>query len=353
MRDIEKYTQSCVGDGFELIMCVVSAKDTHGTEKTAISPPPKKWRVSRFSREYYLLWNEFVLRAKNGHFFFQRDYMEYHADRFIDYSLMFFDDRDRLLALLPASKSGTSFISHGGLTFGGFLVDDRMTTGIMLELFEQLKIYLKERDFSEIIYKCIPYIYHQYPAEEDIYALFCNGAELVRRDVSTAVYLPERYKFQEQRARAVKRARKNNLTVQCSTRYEEYIQLLDDVLSKYHQAHPVHTGKELRLLAERFPDNIKLFTAEAEGEILAGTVVFVNKQTVHTQYLANSDKGRKIGALDLVIDYLINNVYADFIYFDFGISNENDGMYLNEGLIAQKEGFGARAVVHDFYRIVL
>lgn len=306
-----------------------------------------------YKAEYKQQWDGFISKAKNRHFFFFRDYMEYHQERFADYSLMFFDDRDRLLAVLPASKSRNSFISHGGLTFGGFLVDDRMTTSIMLDLFTQLKIYLKERGFSEIIYKCIPYIYHQYPAEEDRYALFRNGAELIRRDVSTAIYLPEKYKFQERRSRAVKKARKNNLAVQCSTRYEDYIQLLDEVLSKYHQAHPVHTGKELRLLAERFPENIKLYTAEAEGEILAGTVVFVNKHIVHTQYLANSDKGRKIGALDLVIDYLINNVYDDLTYFDFGISNENDGMYLNELLIAQKEGFGGRAVVHDFYRIML
>lgn len=38
-------------------------------------------------------------------------------------------------------------------------------------------------------------------------------------------------------------------------------------------------------------------------------------------------------------------------YFDFGISNENNGRFLNRGLIAQKEGFGARTIVHDFYEL--
>ena len=42
-------------------------------------------------------------------------------------------------------------------------------------------------------------------------------------------------------------------------------------------------------------------------------------------------------------------LYADRRYFSFGISTEQAGQYLNEGLIAQKEGFGARTVVHDFY----
>ncbi|SDE80971.1 hypothetical protein, partial [Sporomusa acidovorans] len=69
------------------------------------------------------------------------------------------------------------------------------------------------------------------------------------------------------------------------------------------------------------------------------------------QYLANSEEGRSTGALDLVIHYLVTEVYKDKIYFDFGISNEKQGRFLNTGLIAQKEGFGARAVVHDFYSL--
>ncbi len=129
--------------------------------------------------------------------------------------------------------------------------------------------------------------------------------------------------------------------------------MLSEVLKKYHDAIPVHTGAELKMLAERFPENIKLYTGEVDDKILAGAVVFENGDTVHTQYLANSDEGRNIGALDCVIDYLLRDVYADKKYFDFGISNENAGRYLNCGLIAQKEGFGARAVVHDFYELTI
>lgn len=127
----------------------------------------------------------------------------------------------------------------------------------------------------------------------------------------------------------------------------------NEILSKYHSTIAVHTAEELKLLAGRFPENIKLYTGELDGKILAGAVVFENGETVHTQYLANSDEGRQVGALDCVIDFLLNEVYADKKYFDFGISNENAGKYLNRGLIAQKEGFGARAVVHDFYELKL
>lgn len=105
------------------------------------------------------------------------------------------------------------------------------------------------------------------------------------------------------------------------------------------------------MLASRFPDNIKLYAAEIENELLAGAIVFENGETIHTQYLANSDAGRKVRTLDCVIYTLLTEVYKDRRYFDFGISNEQDGKYLNVGLITQKQGFGARAVVHDFYKL--
>ena len=73
----------------------------------------------------------------------------------------------------------------------------------------------------------------------------------------------------------------------------------------------------------------------------------------HAQYTANSEAGMEAGALDLVFDYLINDRYRDKRYISFGVSSEDEGKYLNRGLAAYKEGFGARTVVHDFYRLVL
>lgn len=100
-----------------------------------------------------------------------------------------------------------------------------------------------------------------------------------------------------------------------------------------------------------FSKYIKLFLAKKDERIVSGALIYENQNIVHTQYLANSEEGRELGALDLLIDYLIKDIYKNKKYFDFGISNEDAGRYLNTGLIAQKEGFGARAVVHDFYEL--
>ena len=298
-------------------------------------------------------WDEFNSEAKNGHFFFYRDYMEYHNDRFHDFSLIIYNDKGNIMALLPASIDGDTVISHGGLTFGGFVYDGKMTAANMLDVFANVKHFLKNAGVRIFIYKCMPAIYNKYPSDEALYALFRNNAELYRRDVSFSIYLPDRLGYQEQRKRAIKKGYGYQYTLQESRNMGGYISLLDKILIKYHGTHPVHSADELRMLADKFPNNIKLYTAEKNGQIEAGTVLFLQAGVVHTQYLANSDTGRKTGALDCLLDWLITDVYKDKTWFDFGISCEQEGRYLNEGLAAQKEGFGARAVVHDFYRIEL
>ena len=310
-------------------------------------------QVTKYEGNRKLEWDNFVKSSKNGHFFFYRDYMEYHSDRFQDFSLIIYNDKGNIMALLPASIDGDTVISHGGLTFGGFVCDSKMTAAKMLDVFANVKHFLKNAGVRMFIYKCMPAIYNKYPSDEALYALFRNNAELYRRDVAFSIYLPDRLGYQEQRKRAVKKGYRHQYILHESSKYEEYIALLDKILMKYHGTHPVHNVNELRLLAEKFPYNIKLYTAENKGRIEAGTVLFLQSGVVHTQYLANSDEGRKNGALDCLLDWLITDVYKDKTWFDFGISCEQEGRYLNEGLAAQKEGFGARAVVHDFYRIEL
>ena len=60
-------------------------------------------KICVYEKGYKPVWDEFILKSKNGTFLFFRDYMEYHADRFTDHSLLFFEG-DRLLAVLPASR---------------------------------------------------------------------------------------------------------------------------------------------------------------------------------------------------------------------------------------------------------
>ncbi len=306
----------------------------------------------KYTRQYKRRWDDFVKNSKNSHFFFQRDYIEYHSDRFDDFSLMVFEG-NKLLALLPANRQADILHSHQGLTFGGFLVDDKMKTETMLKIFESLQSFATTHAINKIIYKCIPYIYHIKPSEEDRYALFINNAKLIRRDVTSTINLTEQIRYSKGRKWTVNKAKKESLEISESIDYKSFWDLLINVLDSKHNAQPVHSLKEIEQLATLFPKQIKLYLIKNGQDILSGALIYENTNIVHTQYLANSEVGRETGALDLLIDYLIKDKYKNIKYFDFGISNENAGRDLNNGLISQKEGFGARPVVHDCYEMEL
>lgn len=297
-------------------------------------------------------WNDFVSTAKNGHFMFYREYMDYHADRFIDHSLMFYDEQGRLVAVLPANIKERVLYSHQGLTFGGLIINNKAITEKVYEIFVTMCDSLKTMGgIDSIVYKRMPDLYSIYPSQEDLYALFLLNAKLLRRDVSVAISLLTPYDYQDMRKRKVKKAKRHGLEVFEELNFKDYWLLLTEVLNNKHNTAPLHSLEEINLLQSNFPDNIKCYCARLNGEILAGTVIYETDTVAHTQYLANSDRGRDFSALDLVIDHLIKNIYTDKKYLNFGISTENNGRTLNKGLIAQKEGFGARAIVHDFYEI--
>ena len=133
--------------------------------------------IKKYSFDDKILWDEFVKLAKNGHFFFLRDYMDYHADRFTDHSLLIYDDKNTLIALLPANIEGKTLFSHQGLTFGGLLVKPSIKQVDVINVFKYLKNYIKDIGVDKVIYKRIPYIYHTMPADEDLYALFRINAK--------------------------------------------------------------------------------------------------------------------------------------------------------------------------------
>jgi hypothetical protein len=258
--------------------------------------------IERYSATNKAVWDEFVSKAKNGLFLFNRDYMEYHADRFIDHSLLFYQN-SRLIALLPANMVNKSLQSHGGLTFGGLICDNTMKTPTMLDVLHELISYCQDSEIRELVYKPIPYIYHSTPADEDLYALFANKAELISRNVSSCIYLPEGKEFDSNRRDNIRKAKKNNLVVRESADFQTFMNIEKNNLLQRHGVSPVHTAKEISSLASKFPSNIKLFASFKNDVMLAGIVIYESRNVAHMQYAANSKEGRNIGAQDIIEDY--------------------------------------------------
>ncbi len=308
--------------------------------------------IKKYTSDDKEQWDNFVKQSKNGLFLFLRDYMEYHSDRFKDYSLIFYW-KNKLIGLMPANIENNTIASHNGLTFGGIISNNQMSTTIMLQLFDSLKVYLNSKGFKKLYYKQVPYIYHNYPSEEDLYALYINSANLIRREVSSTIKLKDRIPFNRSRTRNIRNAKKKRLIIDRSYDFKNFMRLKKRQLLKTYGVSPTHSAEEMEYLSNKFPENIKLFTAVKNDQMIDGVIIYESKNVAHAQYQGATDQGLELRAPDLIMDMLINDYYAEKTYFDFGISTEDKGNCLNKGLISFKERFGARAVVHDVYELKL
>jgi len=193
------------------------------------------------------LWDEFVNQAKNSYFFFKRGFMEYHADRFQDHSLLIYKGNS-LIALLPSHISDNSLNSHRGLTFGGFIVSDDLKVTGMYQVIEALKAYMKNENLQKLIYKAMPNIYFKKPGDEDLFALYKAGAQLVCRDITSVINIQSPIRIAKGRRSCIKKAKEAGIEVKESLDYETYFTMMERLLNEKYQTKPVHNSQEITLL---------------------------------------------------------------------------------------------------------
>lgn len=324
--------------------------------------------ICRYKEEDAQRWDAFVKDSKNGTFLFLRGYMDYHSYRFKDHSLLFFDEKSHLIAILPGNETilnnttipnkivteTKEYYSHQGLTYGGFILSTKNRTEDVLSLFEETLSYLKANGFSKWHYKPVPTIYHLCPAQEDEYALWKNKAKTESCLISATVLLDDfktKPRVEGCRNRGKNKALENGYQIIESQQIEVFWPIMVENLRQKYAASPVHSLEEMQLLQNRFPKNIRCFLAVRNGTPQAGAIVYLaNKNTVHLQYAHATETGKKERVLDLLYISMIETFKeSGFMYFDFGTSNEDQGRFLNTSLIANKEDFGARGIVYKTY----
>ena len=310
--------------------------------------------IIRYDATMAAQWNEMARQCRNSTFQHQRGYMDYHSDRFTDCSLIALHN-GKPRALLPANVDGDTLWSHRGLTFGGWLVPlKHFDVTIMIEVMDATVAWMKDNGLKRLVYKAVPHIYHRYPCEEDLYALFRHHASLLETNVSTTIDLSCPLPLDRGNKSGANAARKAGITVGPSEDWQQYWHLLSSLLDERYDTRPVHTLDEILLLQSRFPDDIRLYTATLDGELLAGVVMYLSAPVAHCQYIGASPRGKDSKALTLLFDYLIQeSTRLGYRYFDFGISNEDHGRYLNEGLVRQKSRLGGRGIVYNTFEITL
>lgn len=322
------------------------------------------WTFEPYRREMCGIWDEFVEHSRNATFLHKRDYMDYHSDRFHDHSLMAMK-KGRLAALLPAdiltstddrSPAGTdSLRSHGGLTYGGWLLPARhLDSADFMEMWSAWLDYCRASGIGSIDYRPVPAIYHRAPSGDDIYALWRCGAQMTECNLSAAIDLDADPGPDQMRRRHLRKSATLATEITREPEPAAFHAMLTDCLRERHDASPVHTAAELATLAARFPDNIQISTIRLDGVPAAGVCLFKTARVAHCQYIATTPEGRRLNLLTPLFVDLIEEARAEGRrYFDFGTSNEDHGLHLNTGLIRQKDSYGASGTPYPRYTITL
>lgn len=320
-------------------------------------------QVVRYHAHYREIWNEFVNIAQNATFLFHRSFMDYHADRFQDHSVMVFGDKE-LLAIFPANEKDNVIYSHGGLTYGGVAVAPSVQNypTILRNIFQ----YYQNQGLKKIYYKEIPFFYQKSkPIEPKFYPLSLSNQTLVhlirlcQQDMGAVIDLQSPIHFWHGREQAIKKASHaipplEIIEDSSFTQFEGFWnELLIPQLKNKYGLSPTHTLSEISLLAARFPQNIKQYNAYQQGEILAGATIFEDRQVAHCQYIASNNLGKELCATDFLFHYLIKEKYKNFRYFSFGISNEHGSNKVNRGLLQWKISWGAEVCKHLHFWIDL
>ena len=311
----------------------------------------KEYTIKLYQQEDFDLWNAFISTAKNATFLFHRDFMEYHTNRFEDYSLMVLDN-EKLVAVLPANRVDDTVYSHQGLTYGGLVITEKTKLSSFILLFKSVLEFLNKNQITKLNIKPIPTFYCDYFSDELEYCLFLTKAKLLKKDALSVIDNSKVNKISKTRKESIRRGLKNGLIIKEESEFELFWnEILLPNLDKKHQIKPVHTAEEMLYLQSKFPDKIKHYNVYHNNKIVAGSTVFITKNVAHPQYVSGNEQKNELGSLDFLYDYLIHDAYKDKPIFDFNNSNENQGQKLNEGLAFWKETFGAKTVIQNFYEV--
>jgi hypothetical protein len=314
--------------------------------------------IRRYRGQDAEAWDRLTAASWNGTFLHERRFLAYHGERFRDLSLVVEDNRGRIIGVFPAALDPgrtDTVVSHPGLTYGGVVHKGALRGDAMLEVLKGICGVYREMGLQSLRYKVVPYIYHVLPSTDDLYALFRLGAVRHRCDLSAAIDLDSRRKPSKLRLRDLGKAQEAGVDVRFGPYFlESFWAVLEENLKIKHNTRPVHTIDEIKDLQSKYPKQITCIVGTVGHRVVAGVVLFRTPRVVHVQYSASSPTGNSVGALTTVMDYaMTNSADLGVRYFDFGVSNEQEGQILNEGLYRFKTSFGAGGVVHEFYEVAL
>ena len=313
----------------------------------------KRYTVKRYCSDDFALWNDFISQATNATFLFDRNFMEYHADRFQDFSLLVFEE-DILQAVVPANCKDNQIFSHQGLTYGGFVFRNEFPIGQIETVLSETFSFLQSQGFVKCEIKAmLPFYAPDFHAEIQ-QVLSDKQAKITAQKMNLAIDFRTEYSISKSKLKHYRRLQSEGLVVKkeadCTIFWQE---VLEPLLLEKYQTKPLHSLAEINSLQSKFPNHIEQYNLYRDGEILAGITLFKTATVIKSQYGATTENGKKFRALDYLFLYLIDSFKADYDYFDMGTVDDNSELGYNEGLLNQKKELGCSVYSQNIFQIAL
>ncbi len=309
-------------------------------------------------------WDAFVLdESVDGNFLQSRAFLSYHPEgRFQDASLLYFDPKGVLRAVIPAAEihndSGKGFVSHPGSTYGGIVLDKKTCSAKRLQpLIEELVEFLESEGFDYVDLRFPPdFMWRSAEAPLVEYMLGLNG---FKESIELTTYVdyssyrdPIVSNFSQGKRTNINNGIKEGFACRPLSSIEEakefYTMLCDNL--KKHDAKPAHTFDELwNLYSENLAGNTELLGVYDGNKLIAAGWIFLfrNMGTAHTQYLCADNSYSRLSPMSFLYYSIIQYCKEKgFEKLSWGISTEEHGAVLNWGLTESKEHFGSLHGVH-------
>ena len=325
-----------------------------------------EYKVIPYTSSHFQEWEGFIVESVNGTFLQSRHFLEYHpASRFTDVSLMIYDSKNTLVAVCPACSIQTEngclqFYSHKGSTFGGLIFNRKnYTIQKTLNIYDAFEEYVKQQGYKEIILKLTPDIFCYSNSALLQYLFYYKGYSSID-ELSLYVdfdhYKDDVYSNLSQGKRTdVNNCIKAGMKCQkldTNLLIEDFYNILCQNLVKY-DAKPVHTLSELLdFKNNRLKDECDFWGIFLDGKLIAGSMMFYfSKTVVHTQYLCALNDYSKLSPMTfLYYSMLLEMKSKGYKIVSWGSTTEDNGFYLNLGLVKSKEAYGSQYSINKSYR---
>jgi len=328
-------------------------------------PTPTSIRVVEYApNEHKELWDSFVLRSMNGTAFHLQQFLAYHPTGKFDFHHLLFFDHERLVAVLPGgfSNQKKKYESPLGASYGSFVVED-IDAATALAIVWAFEDHVEVLGIEEVNLTSAPVLYQPVLSQNLEFALLYCGYAYQRHYISHMTELPESGDPFDGFDPAAKRDIRSSKSHYPGVTIEEITaEHFENALEEYYpiivsnkarrDARPTHSLDDLKRLNELLPNLIKLWLLRLNGELIAGSLIFLPNQRVPLSfYQAMRYEFSYVRPIYLLSEVMMQWAQKNgYRYFDLGVSqdtSDDNPMTPALSLIKFKEKFNSRGILRS------